>query len=488
MGSFFFVFVVAALAAALFMPVVLGLAHRIGALDNSRDPPVPRIGGLAVALGCAAALGLVGAVFSPARLALVTALPSIGRVALGASVILVLGLVDDVRPLPAAVKFAVQIGVASAMYALGMQVQFLSLPLGTIDLGAVLAPLATILWLVGICNAFNLLDGADGVAAGSAFFAATAIFLMSVALGHPAMGLVTAGLAGALLGFLPFNFPPARAFLGDSGSMVTGFLLAGLAAEGSTKGPTLVAITVPLVAFGVPVFDTTITLIRRMVRGHAIFKRDHEHIHHRLLRAGLGPRHVVGVLYVASAAFALAAMMFINPGIRPFGVGLVAFGAGVWVVARSLHLDEVNELARAARHAAAQPWGLALDVQLRNATEQLAGAPSLDGLKEAVAVLLSRSRFDDVLLVVSPKGERRGHAHAWRLENGRFVADSSHRGAGEWEMVCPFEGAGWRGELRLRWRLGGGSPLPDLYLLLELVQPALAKAAQRIEATAALSE
>src|SRR5918996_803105 len=156
MGSYFVVFVVAALLAALFMPVVIRLAHRIGALDSSREPPVPRIGGLAIALGCAAALALASAVFGPTRSTLLTALPSIGRVALGASAILLLGLVDDVRPLPAAVKFAVQIGVAGVMYALGMQVQLLSLPLGTIDLGAVVAPIVTIVWLVGICNAFNL--------------------------------------------------------------------------------------------------------------------------------------------------------------------------------------------------------------------------------------------------------------------------------------------------------------------------------------------
>ncbi|MCH7473504.1 MAG: undecaprenyl/decaprenyl-phosphate alpha-N-acetylglucosaminyl 1-phosphate transferase, partial [Gemmatimonadetes bacterium] len=316
MGSYLLVFMVAAISAALTLPLLMVLGARIGALDNTREPAVPRVGGWAIALGVGVALLLVGVVFAPTGSTLLATTGSIGPVLIGAAGILLLGAVDDIYPVPAAAKLGGQILIALAVIGMGVRIELLSFPLGRLELGPVFGLAFTVLWLVGITNAFNLLDGADGVATGSAFFSATAVFIMSVALGHPAAGLVAAALAGALLGFLPFNFPPARAFLGDSGSMFAGFLLAGLAVEGSTKGPTLVAIGVPLVAFAVPVFDTTLTLIRRKVRGQPVFQRDQEHVHHRLQQFGYSPRQVAGLIYGASAGFALLAMLFLNPGVR----------------------------------------------------------------------------------------------------------------------------------------------------------------------------
>ncbi|HWP39166.1 MAG TPA: MraY family glycosyltransferase, partial [Gemmatimonadales bacterium] len=327
-GSYLLMFAAAALVTAAIVPFLVPLAQRVGALDSTRSPPVPRLGGAALALGIAGSLLAVAVVFTPARHTLLAATSSIGPVFAGAAIILALGVVDDIRPLSARFKLAVQLAAVAVVWALGVRVELLSLPFGPANVGPVAGAAVTALWFVGITNAFNLLDGADGVAAGSAFFSATAVFMMSVLLGHPAIGLVASALAGALLGFLPFNFPPARAFLGDSGALFTGFLLAGLAVEGSTKGPTLVAIAVPLVAFGVPVFDTTITLLRRLMRGQPVFQPDQEHVHHGLARAGLSPRQVAGVLYAVSAAFALAAMTFVNPGVRSYAVGLVIIGAG----------------------------------------------------------------------------------------------------------------------------------------------------------------
>lgn len=483
MGSYLLVFALAAAATALFMPLTGAVARRIGAMDDTREPAVPRVGGLAIALGVVASLMLVSAVFEPTALTLLGTSRSIVPVAIGALAILLLGMLDDARPLRATVKFAFQLAVAAAVYAAGVRVELLSLPVGTANLGAVFGFVVTVLWLVGITNAFNLLDGADGVAAGSAFFAATAVFLMSVTLGHPAIGLVTAGLAGAVLGFLPFNFPPARAFLGDSGSLLAGFLLAGLAVEGSTKGPTLVAIAVPLVAFGVPVFDTTITLIRRVMRGRPLFEPDREHVHHLLERAGFSPRQITGVVYAASAAFAVGAMLFVNPGLRGYAVALLVIGAGVWIISRRLRFHELNELARLAKRGALQPMAVAANVELRRAAERLSRATTLDDLMSGLAILFEHSEFDDVLLLVAPAGERRGHAGKWQLDGGEFSQGWPERGPDEWEVVCPFAGRGWSGELHLRRRLGRRSLLLDLNLLIELVQPTLDDAAKRITVT-----
>lgn len=481
MGSYLLVFMVAAISSAVTLPLLMVLGARIGALDNTREPAVPRVGGWALALGGGAALLLVGVVFAPTGSTLLATSGSIGPVLIGAAGILLLGAVDDIYPVPAAAKFGGQILIALAVIGMGVRIELLSFPLGRLELGPVFGLAFTVLWLVGITNAFNLLDGADGVATGSAFFSATAVFFMSVALGHPAAGLVAAALAGALLGFLPFNFPPARAFLGDSGSMFAGFLLAGLAVEGSTKGPTLVAIGVPLVAFAVPVFDTTLTLIRRKVRGQPIFQRDREHVHHRLQQFGYSPRQVAGLIYGASAGFALLAMLFLNPGVRSFAVVLTIVGMATLVVVRFLRLHELNELARLARRGVLQPRSIAMNVQLRRAAERLESAHTLSDLHAALAILFHRSEFDEIILTVAPPHDRRNATLTWHLVDDAFQEGKVERQHDEWEVICPFDGAGWVGSLHLRRRLGRRSLMLDLNLLLEVVQPALESAAGRID-------
>ncbi len=414
MGSYLFVLLLAAAVAFVMMPLLMSVAMRVGAADDTQEPPVPRVGGWALVLGSSLSLLLMGVVFDPTGATLLGTSESLGAVSLGAVAILVLGSIDDVRPLKAWVKFGVQAAIAVGVFLMGVRVQVVSFPLTSVELNTFASCALTVLWLVGISNASNLLDGADGVAAGSAFFAAAAIFLMSVTLGHPAIGLVTAALAGALLGFLPFNFPPARAYLGDSGSLVVGFLLAGLAVEGSTKGPTLVVIGVPLLAFGVPVLDTTITLIRRLVRGQSVFQRDHDHVHHQLARAGLSARQVAGMVYGASVAFALGAMLFLNSDsdVRSYAVTLIVLGAGVWIIARHLRLHELNELARLARRGVLQARAVAANVQVRRAVDRLTNARSLSDLMKGLAILLQNSEFDEVVLTAAPVNERRGNTLA----------------------------------------------------------------------------
>ena len=482
MGSYLVVFFTAATAVVLATPLFMRVAHRLGAMDNTRDPPMPRVGGWGIAFGTVASLLLIGVIFSPTGSTLISRREPFTALALGGLTILVLGTLDDIKPLSAAPKFLVQIAVAVAVFLMGVRIEAMSFPSGTIHLSTWLSLTLTVFWLVGLSNAFNLLDGADGVAAGSAFFAATAVFIMSVALGHPAIGLVAAALAGAILGFLPFNFPPARAYLGDAGSLLVGFLLAGLGVQGSTKGPTIVAIAVPLLAFAVPVFDTAGAFFRRIVRGQSPFAGDQDHLHHRLRRAGLSPRQVVAVVYAASAVFALVSMLFINPGVRSYAVVLVVVGTAAWLVVRFFRLHELNELARVAQRGVLKPRSIAINIQLRRAAERLERVRTMADLLEALAILLVRSEFDEVLLRIAPSGERRGSSTTWRLVGGVFVEETIRRRMDEWEVVCPFQGRGWSGELRLRRRLGRRSLLLDLNLLMEIVQPALAKAAGQIEA------
>jgi UDP-GlcNAc:undecaprenyl-phosphate GlcNAc-1-phosphate transferase len=468
----------------MFTPVVRSLGLRLRVVDDTRDYPVARVGGWSVWLGASCALILVGVVFYPTGATLLGSTAVFKTVGLGATAIFILGVVDDFRPLAAGLKLGVQVVVAVATYAGGLRIDIVSWVGGSVELGVVLSAAATVVWLVGISNAFNLLDGADGVATGSAFFSAAAVFIMSVLLGHPAAGLMTAALAGALLGFLPFNLPPARVFLGDSGSLLVGFVLAGLAVEGSTKGPTLAAIAVPLVAFAVPVFDTFVAIVRRVASGRPLFERDDEHVHHRLSRIGLGPMQVVAVLYAASAAAALLSMLFINTDVRAIAVVLIVVGGSVAFTARILRLHELNELARVARRGLRQPKAIRMNVQLRRAAERLERVESFEDICDSLGLLFADSEFDQVLLVTSDEKERRGTARCFALgDDGTFSEGWPDRVSDEWEVTCPFPGAGWRGELRLRRRLGRNTLLMDLNLLLEVVQPALSRAGQQVQVT-----
>ena len=480
MGSYLLVFLVAGLFTAVVMPLMMALGARVGVMDDTKDPPVPRVGGWAIIAGAAAGMVLVGVVFEPTGLTLLGTARSVGPVTLGALAILGIGTLDDMYPIPAMAKFGSQLAVAVLVYWLGVRIVLVSFPVGALELGPILGGFITVFWLIGITNAFNLLDGADGVAAGSAFFSSGAIFLMSVLLGHPGIGLVAAALSGALLGFLPFNFPPARAFLGDSGSMVVGFVLAGLAVEGSTKGPTLVAISVPILAFAVPVFDTTITLLRRLVRGQRLFDRDAEHLHHKLSRIGFTPRQVAGTIYLASAAFALVSMLFINPGVRSFAVVLIMLGGGTFLMVRYLRLHEINELARLARRGVVQPKKLMMNVQLRRAAEHLEAAQSFDDLLEGLGILFRNSEFDQVLLEASTGDDGRDKTLRWRLSQGRFVSGDWEPLPDEWELICPFRGKDWTGKVRLRRRLGRRSFMVDFNLFFDLVQPTLEAVAERV--------
>jgi UDP-GlcNAc:undecaprenyl-phosphate GlcNAc-1-phosphate transferase len=266
MRSYLLVFAVALLLAALLTPVAMRVGRWMGALDRTQGTAIPRSGGLAIVAAVVVGLALVAVFFAPARGLLRLSFAQLGPVYLAAAVILALGVLDDLTGLKATPKFAVQILVAAGLYVAGVRAETVWLPFGIYELGYGLGLLFTVVWIVGITNAFNLLDGIDGAAAGAAVFALLAMFVTSATLGQPMVALLTVALAGATLGFLPFNFAPARIYLGDSGSYFLGFLLATLSIEGATKGPAVVAIAIPIVAFGLPLMDTVFAVIRRGVR------------------------------------------------------------------------------------------------------------------------------------------------------------------------------------------------------------------------------
>ena len=194
------------------------------------------------------------------------------------------------------------------LFAGGLRIFNLPVLFGSQQFGWTIGLTLTILWVIGITNAFNLIDGLDGLAEGSALFSTLVVFGAAVFNHSSLVALLTIALAGAILGFLKFNFNPATIFLGDCGSLFIGFMLSALALQGAEKSPTIVAVAIPVVSFGLPILETVLSVLRRLISGRPLFTADREHIHHKLLGRGMSQRQVVIVLYAVSAIFALLSL------------------------------------------------------------------------------------------------------------------------------------------------------------------------------------
>lgn len=297
---------------ACLTPLVGQLARRLGVVDRpnersvSQRPNLPLLGGVAVATGFAAALAL--------SLVAAGRFPAPGHLtgmAAGAAVVLCLGIWDDRYGMGAAGKFAGQTVAAVIAIAAGFQLGHITEPVTqtTYYLPGPVAWLASLLWIVGVTNALNLIDGLDGLAAGvGAIICATLTIILWQA--HEPFGVVMGlALLGGLLGFLPFNFPPARIFLGDTGALFTGYTLALLSLEGYRQ-VTVLTFVVPLLALAVPILDTALSILRRARIGQSPFRADRLHIHHRLLAARGTPRAAVLQFYFLTACFSLIAVSF----------------------------------------------------------------------------------------------------------------------------------------------------------------------------------
>lgn len=268
---------------------------------------IPRLGGVAIIcafyVSLAAVLGsnsTVGAFFKGDWRHSMSMLA-------GGLVIAGLGIYDDVRGADAKTKFAVQFAVAGGLYLIGFRIDHVATPFGSFWLGSLSLPI-TLLWIVGVTNAVNLIDGLDGLAGGVALIALATVCAISLIRPEPFMILVSAALAGSVFGFLFYNFNPASIFMGDSGSMFLGFMVATSSIRASQKASTAVTILIPIILLAIPIADTTLAVVRRALRRQGLFTGDREHLHHQLVASGLSHRQTVLALYVLSLTCALAAL------------------------------------------------------------------------------------------------------------------------------------------------------------------------------------
>ena len=327
-------FILSMLCAAILTPLVRRLAHRFGALDHAvssrkiHGRAVPRLGGIAIVIAFYAPLVGLFVTHSGVGYTLGQERHFALGLFLGGLLIAALGIYDDLRGAGARKKFAVQFLVAGTMYFLGFRVEEIANPFGSpLTLGWISLPF-TLLWVVGVINAMNLIDGLDGLAGGVALVAVSTIFLVSLQRSQPLMILFCASLGGAILGFLFYNFNPASIFMGDTGSMFLGFVLATSSIRTNQKSSTTVAVLIPIITLGLPILDTLLAMSRRAVRGRPLFRADKEHIHHRLLGLGLTHRQAVLVLYGMCLVLGAVALVLTYTNSAVITVTLLAVLAG----------------------------------------------------------------------------------------------------------------------------------------------------------------
>ncbi len=331
------VFVVAAFVSAILTPLVRRLALKLGAVSrpggrNVNERAVPRMGGVAVTIATLAALAAAFLAHSSVVAAALRGerLKIVGLLAGGVTLCAV-GCFDDMRRMRPLYKLLVQVAVASLAFACGYRIEAVKLPLfGELSMGVFALPV-TVLWIVGVTNAINLIDGLDGLAAGAAFFAGMTNFVVAYVNDSTLVAATMAAMLGAVAGFLFFNFNPARIFMGDSGSYFLGFVLGTVSLAGaSQKASTAVSLLVPVIALGLPIVDLLATIVRRFLEKKSIFAADRGHIHHRLLDMGLTHRRAVLLLYGVCLLLTSAAIG-VSLG-RSWQVGVAILCASVVVV------------------------------------------------------------------------------------------------------------------------------------------------------------
>jgi len=323
-------------------PFVKVIAQKIGAIDipdarRVHKHPIPRMGGLAIFYGFLIAVVCFLKVDTQLR-----------GILIGSLIIVALGIVDDVKQLGAKIKFVIQIVVAGIVVFHGVKIEALSVPsfinsAGYLELGKLSIPF-TIIWIVGVTNAVNLIDGLDGLAVGVSSIATFSLFFIAILAAEFQVALLAAALAGGCLGFLPYNFNPAKIFMGDTGSTFLGYMLSVICIQGLFKGYAVISFIIPFLILGLPIFDTLFAIVRRIWNKKPIMAPDRGHLHHKLMDLGFSQKQTVAILYIITSILALSAVVVLEVGAYTaavFIVTILAFGTFAYKMYSTNHKDDV---------------------------------------------------------------------------------------------------------------------------------------------------
>jgi len=444
MTTLLFLFLIALGFSLVLTPAVKWLGVRLGALDVPMErkvhtTPVPRIGGLAVFLAFMATMALTNLYVTNVSALFVfddRAAFGVG----GALVVFGCGLWDDFRRINPGIKLLLQILGASLAYSGGISIGGIFFDWHGIEFG-ILSYAITVFWFLLFINAVNLIDGLDGLACGMVLFTSILMVILSVMAGNYLNGMYFAALGGAVLGFLRYNFNPASIFLGDGGSYFLGYTVAALSIMGSVKSQVGALMLIPLLALGVPVFDTIFAPLRRWVRGREVFRPDRGHIHHRLLAMGLSSRKAVLILYGITLALCLLAILIVNLRNEAVGLILVILGGGALIVVRKtgyleyLALDKFYGWFRDMTDEAgfSQERRTFLSVQI-----DMNRARTFEELWNYVGNALEMLRFDKAELRLENSGK--GLSSDDEVTVPSTTAEAQLKGMGEGTATLPYNG------------------------------------------------
>ena len=338
----FYTILIAFLVSYAATPIVKRLAKKVGALDIPDDDrhihkkPIPRLGGLAIFYGFIVAVLCFADIDRATR-----------GVLIGSVIIVGLGVIDDIFQLKALPKFLVQIIAASVVVCHGLEIHYISNPNifsehAYLPFNMWSAPI-TILWIVIVTNAVNLIDGLDGLAVGVSSISCVSLLAISLVTKEINIAILTAAVAGAAFGFLPYNLHPAKIFMGDTGSTFLGFFLGCISVMGLFKSYAVISFAVPLLILGLPIFDTMFAIIRRLLRRQSPMSADREHLHHRLIDMGFSQRQAVLILYIASALLSMSAVVLMMSGTERSIILIFSVILLVWVGMKLMKYENDDE-------------------------------------------------------------------------------------------------------------------------------------------------
>jgi UDP-GlcNAc:undecaprenyl-phosphate GlcNAc-1-phosphate transferase len=430
-------------------PVVARLAVSGGWMDRPdgrrklHRRPVPAVGGVAVVLAfsvAAAQLRWLEGGLLPDLTSFHALWEPLLVAAVGVSAV---GLLDDARGIGPPAKLTAQTAAGVYLYHQGFEVSQISNPYGgAIELGVLALPV-TLVWLVGMSNAFNLIDGMDGLAAGIALVSTLGLLVAAAVNGKWEVVLAAGALAGALAGFLPYNFNPARVFLGDCGSLPVGFMLAAIALKGSMKASAAVAVAVPLLALALPILDVGLAVVRRFMRRKRIFGGDRDHIHHRLVDMGLTPRRAVVTLYGVAVLFTGLALTVAMGPRQAAWAALALFVLVMWAGVRALGYWEVTEFQKTLLSRLVAGLRTSGDAALRGAERDMARMASIGAAWERLCELAWALGVKELHLAPEPACQGRlPEFHSFAPEaQGPPVPPGNHGPAEDrWSVAIQWEG------------------------------------------------
>lgn len=437
------------------------------------DRPIPRLGGVAVYLTFVIMIAFETAIV---RFGLHLHRPeSTGlllRILMPGTLMFLVGLADDFWNLRAVVKLAAQIAAGLWLFRLGCHIGLGMVRFHGKDFSTMLSCTATVVWVVMLCNAFNLIDGMDGLAAGASVFPLLTFSAAALFHHNGQMGAASIMLTGALLGFLRFNFNPATIFLGDCGSLFLGFMLSALSLAGTqAKAPTLLSVALPVVACGFPIAETCVSVLRRFLSGRPIFSPDREHIHHRLVHLGFSHRQAVVLLFGASGICSLLSIILLFPRLNVFIMVSIALLLLITVGVRQLGYPEFEEVGRMLLRAWEQKVVIAHNVRLRQIATAMRHISSWEEVTQVLRAGFQGGEFSQFELAIFE--QRQYHESKDALVYSRVVALHPELTELNWSITLEFKGNDYFGFLQLRCPYKKESLMLDVNVLLQVLKPAL---------------